>query len=51
MKYYQISEQQLQQIGNALAECPAKYVFGAIDILRKLEAVDGEAGAEVVEED
>jgi hypothetical protein len=39
MKQFQISEQQMQQIANALAECPAKFVLPAIDILRNLKEI------------
>lgn len=49
MKHYKISEQQLQQVGNFIAECPAKYVFGAIDILRKVQKQSLETETAVVE--
>ncbi len=39
MKYFKMSEQQLIQVGTALGECPSKYVFSAIEILRKLEEI------------
>ena len=37
MKKFEIAESQMQQIANALGECPAKHVFSAIDILRNLK--------------
>ena len=39
MRVFKINAEQWQKIMNILAECPAKYAFHVIDILRNLEEI------------
>ena len=39
MRNFQISEQNLQQIFNILGECPAKYIFSVLELLKNLEEI------------
>ena len=48
MKYYKISEEQINKIGAILLEIPAKQVLPAIDLFRSLQFL-GEEG-EIVQQ-